>query len=113
MINNYYLSFSHCVKLIDWFDHCDQVCIVFEELGPSLFDTLQKNNFKGFSLSLIRSFAEQLLTSVHRLFYPSLSLSLSYLLDIHSRMSLIHTDIKPENILLCDNRTEELILPNV
>ncbi len=37
-----------------WGDHA---CLVFETLGKSLYDFVVMNNYKGFSLSQIRSIA--------------------------------------------------------
>ncbi|PHU14447.1 Serine/threonine-protein kinase AFC2 [Capsicum chinense] len=55
--------------------------IVFEKLGPSLYDFLRKNNYHSFSIDLVREIGRQLLDFMH---------------DLH----LIHTYLKPENILL-------------
>jgi dual-specificity kinase len=60
--------------------------MVFELLAQSLFDYLKDNSFSPFPLKHIKSFAFQLLTSVKFL---------------HS-IKLIHTDLKPENIMICD-----------
>ncbi|XP_075495186.1 serine/threonine-protein kinase AFC3-like isoform X2 [Primulina tabacum] len=75
---------SHCVRMLDWFDHRNHMCIVFEKLGPSLFDFLKRNKYSPFPVDLVREFGRQLLESV------------SYMHDLR----LIHTDLKPENILL-------------
>ncbi|XP_073129789.1 serine/threonine-protein kinase AFC3 isoform X1 [Henckelia pumila] len=75
---------SHCVRMLDWFDHRNHICIVFEKLGPSLFDFLKRNKYSPFPVDLVREFGRQLLESV------------SYMHDLR----LIHTDLKPENILL-------------
>lgn len=37
-------------------------CIVFELLGPNLYDVLRSTKFKGVSFKLIRKFARQILT---------------------------------------------------
>ncbi|BBN11000.1 hypothetical protein Mp_5g08240 [Marchantia polymorpha subsp. ruderalis] len=73
-----------CVQLKDWFDFRNHVCIVCERLGPSLYDFLRKNNYRPFSVDLVREFSRQLLESV------------AYMHEL----TLIHTDLKPENILL-------------
>ncbi|CAG9463093.1 unnamed protein product [Pedinophyceae sp. YPF-701] len=78
----------HCVPLLDWFDFRGHICMVFERLGPSLFDFIRKNGYKGFPLAYVQSFARQLLESV------------AYL---HS-IDLCHTDLKPENILAAGPR---------
>lgn len=42
-------------------DFWEQVC---ERLGPSLYDFLRKNNYRPFSVDLVREFSRQLLESV-------------------------------------------------
>ncbi|KAJ4756364.1 hypothetical protein LUZ62_090769 [Rhynchospora pubera] len=75
---------SRCVQIRNWFDYRNHICIVFEKLGPSLFDFLRKNNYRAFPIDLVREFARQLLESI------------AFMHDLR----LIHTDLKPENILL-------------
>ncbi|KAI4337459.1 hypothetical protein L6164_015874 [Bauhinia variegata] len=75
---------SCCVQFRDWFDYRNHICIVFEKLGPSLFDFLKRNKYYPFPVDLVREFGRQLLESV------------AYMHDLR----LIHTDLKPENILL-------------
>ncbi|RWW39398.1 hypothetical protein BHE74_00055284, partial [Ensete ventricosum] len=57
--------------------------LVFEKLGPSLYDFLRKNAYRPFPIDLVREIGRQLLESV------------AFMHDLH----LIHTDLKPENIL--------------
>ncbi|KAL6655013.1 hypothetical protein ACP70R_005839 [Stipagrostis hirtigluma subsp. patula] len=59
--------------------HC--VC---EKLGPSLYDFLRKTGYRPFPIDLVRQIGEQLLDSV----------------AFMHRLQLIHTDLKPENVLL-------------
>ncbi|KAJ1723846.1 serine threonine protein kinase CMGC group [Coemansia erecta] len=73
-----------CMHVNETFDHRNHVCMVFDLLGPSVFDFLKENEFRPFSLQHVQLFAEQLLRSVAFL---------------HS-LDLVHTDLKPENILL-------------
>ncbi|ORX69231.1 kinase-like protein, partial [Linderina pennispora] len=73
-----------CMHLNETFEHRNHVCMVFELLGPSVFDFLKENEFRPFSLHHVQLFAEQLLRSVAFL----------------HRLNLVHTDLKPENILL-------------
>ncbi|KAL9271743.1 Serine/threonine-protein kinase AFC2-like protein [Drosera capensis] len=75
---------NRCVQLRNWFDYRNHICIVFEKLGPSLYDFLRKNNYRSFPIDLVREFGRQLLESV------------AFMHDLR----LIHTDLKPENILL-------------
>ncbi|KAK6146951.1 hypothetical protein DH2020_017863 [Rehmannia glutinosa] len=75
---------SRCVQIRNWFDYRNHICIVFEKLGPSLYDFLRKNSYRSFPIDLVREFGRQLLESV------------AFMHDLR----LIHTDLKPENILL-------------
>lgn len=81
-------GYYHCVKLYSCFDYRSHVCMVFEKLGPSLYEHLRRNRFRPFPLNQVRDYAFQLLESVN---------------FVHS-LTLIHTDLKPENILLVDNK---------
>ena len=58
-------------------------CIVFPLLGPSVFQLLEINQYRGYSNEIVRSMCLQLLTACE---------------FIHS-LGIVHTDIKPENIV--------------
>ncbi|XP_057534662.1 serine/threonine-protein kinase AFC2 isoform X2 [Amaranthus tricolor] len=75
---------NRCVQIRNWFDYRNHVCIVFEKLGPSLYDFLRKNNYRSFPIDLVREIGRQLLECV------------AFMHNLH----LIHTDLKPENVLL-------------
>lgn len=75
---------TRCVQIRNWFDYRNHICIVFEKLGPSLYDFLRKNSYRSFPIDLVRELARQLLESV------------AFMHDLR----LIHTDLNPENILL-------------
>ncbi|URE07351.1 serine threonine-protein kinase [Musa troglodytarum] len=77
-------SGTRCVQIRNWFDYRNHICIVFEKLGPSLYDFLRRNSYRSFPIDLVRELAGQLLESV------------AFMHDLR----LIHTDLKPENILL-------------
>ncbi|KAL6556605.1 hypothetical protein OROGR_005893 [Orobanche gracilis] len=83
---------SHCVKMHSWFDYRNHICLVFEKLGPSLFDFLKRNRYTPFPVDLVREFGRQLLESV------------AYMHDLR----LIHTDLKPENVLLVSSEVVKL-----
>jgi dual-specificity kinase/CDC-like kinase len=76
---------SLCGILLDRFDLPQgHYCLVFECLGPSLYDFLKQHDYRPFPLYCVRDFARQLLDA----------------LDFLHSVSLIHTDLKLENILL-------------
>jgi dual-specificity kinase len=81
------------VRLLEWFDYRGHVCMVFDRLGPSIYDCLRRNAYRPFPLVMARSFLMQVLEAV------------SYM---HG-FSLVHTDLKPENILFLD---EEVVTVN-
>ncbi|PNY17926.1 serine/threonine-protein kinase AFC2-like protein [Trifolium pratense] len=83
LLGKYDRSGSRCVQIRNWFDYRNHICIVFEMLGPSLYDFLRKNNYRPFPVDLVRELGRQLLESV------------AFVHDLR----LIHTDLKPENIL--------------
>ncbi|KAF8088163.1 hypothetical protein N665_0550s0022 [Sinapis alba] len=83
---------KRCVQMKDWFDYRNHICIVFEKLGPSLFDFLKRNKYSAFPLALVRDFGYQLLESV------------AYMHELQ----LVHTDLKPENILLVSSENVKL-----
>ncbi|CAH9131999.1 unnamed protein product [Cuscuta epithymum] len=83
LLGRYDRNGTRCVQLRNWFDYRNHICLVFEKLGPSLFDFLRKNNYRSFPVDLVREIARQLLECV------------AFMHD----MRLIHTDLKPENIL--------------
>ncbi|GAA5808174.1 hypothetical protein MFLAVUS_001558 [Mucor flavus] len=85
------INLNKCIHLIEWFDYCNHICMVFELLGQSVFDFLKANEFRPFPIHHIQQFAKQLLTSVA---------------FVHE-LKLIHTDLKPENILLVDSESVE------
>jgi len=78
------ISGTRYVQIRNWFDYRNHICIVFEKLGPSLYDFLRRNSYRSFPIDLVRELGRQLLESV------------AFMHDLR----LIHTDLKPENILL-------------
>ncbi|KAJ0028750.1 hypothetical protein Pint_35495 [Pistacia integerrima] len=89
---------TRCVQIRNWFDYRNHICIVFEKLGPSLYDFLRKNSYRSFPIDLVRELGRQLLECLYLvLLVHSLPFFMFAVLhDLH----LIHTDLKPENILL-------------
>ncbi|CAN8301029.1 unnamed protein product [Cochlearia groenlandica] len=98
------------VKLLDHFKHAgpngQHVCMVFEFLGDNLLSVIKYSDYRGVPLNMVKEICFHILAG------------LDYL---HRELSIIHTDIKPENILLCSTINPEadarksgvpLVLPN-
>jgi len=64
----------------------NHLCLVFELLSYNLYEVLVITRFQGLTLDATRNVAEQLLKS----------------LVILEDAEVIHCDLKPENVLLCD-----------
>uniref|UniRef100_A0A8D0AA26 non-specific serine/threonine protein kinase n=1 Tax=Sander lucioperca TaxID=283035 RepID=A0A8D0AA26_SANLU len=73
----------------------EHVCMVLEVLGHQLLRWIIKSNYTGLPLPCVKSILRQVLQG------------LDYL---HSKCKIIHTDIKPENILL---RVDEVYIQNL
>ncbi|BBN20588.1 hypothetical protein Mp_Vg00770 [Marchantia polymorpha subsp. ruderalis] len=77
------------VKLLDHFKHCgpngQHVCMVFELLGDNLLTLIKQYKYQGLPLDMVRQLAVQILGGLDFL---------------HRHLSIIHTDLKPENVLL-------------
>jgi Protein kinase domain len=69
---------SHFAIMYDRFNWLGHYCLVFESLGPSLFDYLKRNKYKPFPINYIRDFSVQLLEAI----------------DFLHSFRLIHTDCK-------------------
>lgn len=80
---------AHILKLLDNFIHSsvngDHVVMVFEVLGENLLALIKKYEHKGIPVVYVKQIAKQLL------------LGLDYM---HRKCGVIHTDIKPENVLM-------------
>lgn len=83
---------SLCVELLDSFDYHGHVCMVFEELGTDVYHFMKSNDYVPFSIEAVRHIAYQLCYAVGFL---------------HSQ-GIIHTDLKPDNILFVDSSYTEV-----
>ncbi|AQK72303.1 Serine/threonine-protein kinase AFC2 [Zea mays] len=63
-LGKYDESRSSCVQIRNWFDYRNHICIVFERLGPSLYDFLRENSYRSFPIALVREIAKQLLECI-------------------------------------------------
>ncbi|CAI5494943.1 unnamed protein product [Closterium sp. Naga37s-1] len=85
------------VRLLDHFRHSgphgSHVCMVFESLGENLLSLIRRFRYRGLPLPAVRHLARHILTG------------LDYL---HRQLSIIHTDLKPENVLLVRSIDDQL-----
>jgi len=87
--NPAHIGKQYIVSFLDSFTHSgpqdSHICIVFEPLGENLLALIERNKKKGVPPPVVKVIAKQVL------------LGLQYL---HDECDLVHTDIKPENILI-------------
>ena len=69
------------------------VCMVFEVLGHNLLKFIIRNNYQGMPLQNVKIMMKQVLEGLHYL---------------HIKCKIIHTDIKPENVLGMGCNTETM-----
>lgn len=78
-----------CVRLLDDFQHIGpngkHICMLLELLGSNLLDLIKRFDYRGIPLRIVKSICKQIL------------IGLNYL---HTACKVIHTDLKPENVLL-------------
>ncbi|KAL6318609.1 hypothetical protein AAG906_000687 [Vitis piasezkii] len=92
---------NRCVQIRNWFDYRNHICIVFEKLGPSLYDFLRKNNYRSFPIDLVREIGRQLLECVAWFHCDSVAEVGGFDNTLQLCMISPHTyGLKPENILL-------------
>ncbi|AMD18572.1 HBL330Wp [Eremothecium sinecaudum] len=84
-----YMGAKHILNLLDDFvhkgDNGEHVVMVFEVLGENLLALIKKYEHRGIPVIYVKQIAKQLL------------LGLDYM---HRKCGIIHTDIKPENVLM-------------
>lgn len=93
---------KHVVSLLDSFEHKGpngvHVCMVFEVLGENLLGLIKKWNHRGIPMPLVKQITKQVL------------LGLDYL---HRECGIIHTDLKPENVLIEIGDVEQIVKAHV
>jgi len=86
---------TQVVQLLNSFIHNGpngkHFCMVFEIMGVTLLEIIKRYNYKGIPLPYVRIMAKQIL------------IGLDYL---HRMCGIIHTDLKPENCLVCSTKSE-------
>ena len=86
---------SKVVQLLNSFIYHGQngrhFCMVFEIVGVTLLELIKRYNYKGIPLPYIRTITKQVL------------IGLDFL---HRMCNIIHTDLKPENVLVCLTKDE-------
>lgn len=89
---------KHVVELLDHFYHRgpngNHVCMVFEVLGENLLSLIKRYNHRGIPAHLVKQISKQVL------------MGLDYM---HRECGIIHTDLKPENVLVCIDNVEEVV----
>ncbi|KAF2016093.1 serine protein kinase-like protein Sky1 [Aaosphaeria arxii CBS 175.79] len=89
---------KHVVSLLDSFNHRGpngvHVCMVFEVLGENLLGLIKRWNHRGIPMPLVKQITKQVL------------LGLDYL---HRECGIIHTDLKPENVLIEIGDVEQIV----
>jgi serine/threonine-protein kinase SRPK3 len=80
---------SHCVQLLNSFIHHGpngkHFIMVFEILGVNFLELIKRYDYKGVPIPLVRKLARQCL------------IGLDYM---HRQCKIIHTDFKPENVVI-------------
>ena len=88
----------HTVQLLDDFRHTgpngSHVCMVFEVLGENLLGLIKRYQHRGVPAHIVKQITKQVL------------LGLDYL---HTECGIIHTDLKPENVLICIEDVEAVV----
>ncbi|XP_038070156.1 serine/threonine-protein kinase PRP4 homolog [Patiria miniata] len=80
----------HCVRLFRHFFHRNHLCLVFEPLSMNLREVLKRyGKDVGLHIKAVRSYTSQLFLA----------------LKLLKRCSILHADIKPDNILVNESKT--------
>lgn len=89
---------DHTVQLLDDFRHEGEngshVCMVFEVLGENLLGLIKRYQHRGVPQHIVKQITKQVL------------MGLNYL---HTECGIIHTDLKPENVLICIDDVEAVV----
>lgn len=93
---------KHVVSLLDSFEHKGphgtHVCMVFEVLGENLLGLIKRYNHRGIPIPLVKQITKQVLLGLDHL---------------HRECGIIHTDLKPENVLIEIGDVEQIVKTHV
>lgn len=93
---------KHVVSLLDSFEHKGvngvHVCMVFEVLGENLLGMIKRWNHRGIPMALVKQITKQVLLGLDHL---------------HRECGIIHTDLKPENVLIEIGDVEQIVKTHV
>ncbi|KAJ1992298.1 U4/U6 small nuclear ribonucleoprotein prp4 [Dimargaris cristalligena] len=82
---------KYCVRLLHHFEYRNHLCLVFESLSMNLRDVLKKyGRGVGINLKAVRTYTRQLFTA----------------LALLKQCRLVHADIKPDNILVNESKSQ-------
>jgi len=85
----------HVVQLLNAFiyegPYGRHFCMVFEILGVNLLEIIKRYDYRGIPLPICQEISRQVLIGLHYL---------------HKYCGIIHTDLKPENVMVCLNQDE-------
>ena len=86
---------AHIVSLAGHFQCGEHYCLLYELLGPTLYDVLKSNQFQGFAIARVQAIGREMLQAVS-------------FLHTHK---VVHTDLKLENVSFAgtDCRSVKLI----
>lgn len=91
-------GYQHVAQLLNHFwhqgPHGKHACMTFEVLGESLLSLMKRYNYKGIPQHIVKRIAKQVLEG------------LDYL---HRECGIVHTDLKPENVLVWIPNIEEYL----
>jgi len=79
----------HCCRMTDTFDHRGphgkHICMIFEVLGDNLLTLIRHYDHEGIPIDIIKKLTKEILEGLDFL---------------HRTCGVIHTDLKPENVML-------------
>ncbi|ETO26878.1 hypothetical protein RFI_10261, partial [Reticulomyxa filosa] len=91
------LTISCCIHLREYFSWNNHPCFVFKLYGPSIYAVMSKNQYHPFPDWMVRDLSLQICAAIQFL----------------HQMDIIFTDLKPENIVFVDGRTQKVTIGNV